>query len=374
VIIETTPTASALSNKLRERIKNEGPITFHDWMWAALYDPSEGYYCRRDLTRWGREGDYRTSPERSSLFAATFARYFAGLHDDLDRPSQWTIMEAGAGHGHFAYGVLQTLRKSFPRVFAATSYVIDESSLHTRSLARERLKPFADSVNFMNLANTEIDPGIVFSNELLDAFPVHLVTRKGIRLQEFYVTVADNGDFEWLLDEPPADLLPRLSRYFAEFSVELGEGQVAEVNLEIEGWLRRVADKMRRGYVVTVDYGASADDLYSSTANQSGTLRGFHRHRFVDDLLARPGEQDLTTTVNWSLVRSVGARLGFEVVEFARQDQFLLAAGVLEQLSVESQQCKDESARLQLSTAAREMILPDAMASHFQVLVQKKTR
>jgi SAM-dependent MidA family methyltransferase len=108
-------------------------------------------------------------------------------------------------------------------------------------------------------------------------------------------------------------------------------------------------------------------------AGADGTLRGFHRHRFVDDLLARPGEQDLTTTVNWSFVRDVGARLGLEVVEFERQDKFLLAAGLLEQLAVEARQCEGEAERLRLSTAAREMILPDGMASHFQVLVQKKT-
>jgi SAM-dependent MidA family methyltransferase len=101
-------------------------------------------------------------------------------------------------------------------------------------------------------------------------------------------------------------------------------------------------------------------------------LRGFHRHEFVADLLARPGEQDLTTTVNWSFVKSVGTSLGLEVAEFERQDRFLLAAGFLEQLAIESQQCKDDAERLRLSTAARDMILPDGMASHFQVLVQKK--
>jgi SAM-dependent MidA family methyltransferase len=341
-------------------------------MREALYDPTEGYYCRSDQTRWGRKGDYRTSPDRSSLFAATFARYFARLYDDLGRPAQWTIVESGAGDGHFAHGVLQTLLKSFPRVFAATSYVIDELSQHSRSLARQRLEPFIDRVKFMELGDVEIDPGIVFSNELVDAFPVHRVTRNGTRLQEFYVTVGDSGNFEWLLDGPTGDLSPQLAKYFSEFGIELGEGQIAEVNPGIEGWLRKIADKQCRGYVVTVDYGASADDLYSTTTRQSGTLRGFHRHKFVDDLLARPGEQDLTTTVNWSLVMSVGGRLGFEVVEFTRQDQFLLAAGFLEQLTVESEQCGDESERLRLSTAAREMILPDSMASHFQVLVQKK--
>jgi SAM-dependent MidA family methyltransferase len=367
-MIETISNPSALAARLRERIRREGPIPFRDWMRAALYDPLDGYYCRTDHSRWGREGDYRTSPERSSLFAATFARHFARLYDDLGRPAQWTIFEGGAGDGRFASGLLQTLQRSFPDVFTATSYVIDEVNSHSRSFARERLKPFADRVEFKKLVDVEIDRGVVFSNELLDAFPVHRVAMHESRLLEFYVNVGDNGNFEWLLGAPSS---AGLLRYFDDCGIQLGEGQVAEINLEIEDWLCSVAERMRKGYVVTVDYGLAAEDLYSPLANQRGTLRGFHRHEFVDDLLAQPGGQDLTTTVNWSFVKSTGARLGLEVVEFERQDRFLLAAGLLEQLEVESRQCESESERLRLSTAAREMILPGGMASHFQVLVQK---
>ncbi|MBA3768113.1 MAG: SAM-dependent methyltransferase, partial [Acidobacteria bacterium] len=114
---------SSLAERLRERIRCEGAITFHDWMQAALYDADEGYYCRPELPRWGRTGDYRTSPERSPLFAATFARYFATLYEKLCAPEVFAIVEAGAGAGHFAAGVLETLRRWYPRVFAATRYV-----------------------------------------------------------------------------------------------------------------------------------------------------------------------------------------------------------------------------------------------------------
>lgn len=371
-MIETIPNTSSLATRLRERVARDGPITFYDWMKAALYDPNDGYYCRGSRTRWGREGDYRTSPERSGLFAATFARYFSKLYAELGRPAEWTIIEAGAGDGHFAEGLLQTLQNSFPSVFAATSYVIDEVSSHSRTLADERLHPFADRVQFKKLEDVEINSGVVFSNELLDAFPVHRITRHEGRLREFYVKVGENGDFEWTVGAPGPDLSPRLNEYFEELGIQLGEGQVAEVSLETEEWLRKVADKMRTGYVVTVDYGAAAKDLCSPLADKRGTLRGFQRHQFVDDLLAQPGEHDLTTTVNWSFVKSAGERLGFRVVEFERQDKFLLAAGFLEQLEIQSRRSEGEAERLRISTAAREMILPDGMAAHFQVLVQQK--
>src|SRR5712691_2856137 len=112
---EVTP---SLAERLRARIRREGPISFHDWMQAALYDEREGYYCRSDLDRQGRAGDYRTAPETSPLFAATFARYFAKLFTELGSPSSWTILEAGAGSGEFERGVLSGLKSNHPTVFS----------------------------------------------------------------------------------------------------------------------------------------------------------------------------------------------------------------------------------------------------------------
>jgi SAM-dependent MidA family methyltransferase len=374
-MIETIPDTVALTERLRERIVREGPMTFYDWMKFALYDAKEGYYCRNDRKRWGREGDYRTSPERSPLFAATFARYFARLYDNLGKPSHWTIAEAGAGDGHFAEGVLQTLKNSFPHIFSATNYVIDEVSSHSQSLARERVRPFADRVEFRKLDKLEIDAGVVFSNELLDAFPVHRIKMDRGQLRELYVNIGANEKFYWRL----GPLSTRhLDHYLSESGIRLHEDQVAEVNLDAEAWLKAIAEKLHAGYVVTVDYGAEAEELFASPAlphadvRFHGTLRGFHRHQFVDDVLARPGEQDLTTTVDWSLLKRAGAKLGFEVLEFERLDKFLLNTGLVEQLESESQLCESEAERVRLSTSAREMILPNGMAARFQVLVQKK--
>jgi len=362
---------SGLAERLRERIRREGPITFCDWMRTVLYDEQEGYYCRSDLQKWGRAGDYRTSPERSSFFAATFARYFAQLYEQLGRPRQWTIVEAGAGDGRFACGVLETFRDYFPSVFSATRYVVDEVGSHSRSLARERLEPFIDRIEFRALEEVEVDPGVVFSNELLDAFPVHRVVMQGGRLCEFYVNTGSNGDFEWTIGAPSTDLL---ANYFAQSQIQLAEGRAAEVNLEIGDWISKVAGRIRTGYLITVDYGADADELYSSPARAQGTLRGFHEHRLVQEVLAQPGEQDLTTTIDWTFAKRIGETMGLEIAAFDRLDKFLLAAGLLEQLELETQRNEGEAAKLRLTTAAREMILPDGMAAHFQVMVQKQRR
>jgi SAM-dependent MidA family methyltransferase len=369
IMIEIIQSAPALADRIRERIRRKGPITFCEWMRMSLYDEQAGYYCRTDRQKWGRAGDYRTSPERSSLFAATFAGYFAELYQELGQPSEWTIVETGAGDGLFAAGVLETLRVSFPSVFSATHYVVDEASQHSRALARERLSPFADHVSYEALNDAEVNSGVVFSNELLDAFPVHRVVMQKGQLQEFYVTEGNGESFEWTIGAPSTS---RLADYFEQCHIQLAEGRVAEVNLGIEKWLTKVFRSLHTGYLITVDYGATAEELYCSAARDQGTLRSFFQHRLIDDVLMRPGEQDITTTIDWSFVQDIGKTLGLETIAFERQDKFLLAAGLLDKLEVEMQRSESEADKLRLSTAAREMILPDVMAAHFQVLVQKK--
>src|ERR1700741_1728343 len=120
--------SSLLAEQLSNLIRREGPISFRDWMATALYDPVQGYYCRRDLVRWGREGDYRTSPERSVLFGSTFARYFHELFSELGSPDEFTLVEVGPGGGHFAFSAMETLERHYPDVCDRISYVFDELS------------------------------------------------------------------------------------------------------------------------------------------------------------------------------------------------------------------------------------------------------
>src|SRR5205807_4140688 len=137
---------SSLKERLGARIRRKGPISFHEWMQASLYDKREGYYCRSDLDRQGRGGDYRTAPETSPLFGATFAHYFAKLFTQLGSPSSWTILEIGAGSGEFARGVLSILKSSYPAIFRATRYAIDEISPDCRTRVALSLSEFSDRV------------------------------------------------------------------------------------------------------------------------------------------------------------------------------------------------------------------------------------
>ncbi|MBA3242096.1 MAG: SAM-dependent methyltransferase [Acidobacteria bacterium] len=363
--------SSTLAARLRERIRREGALTFRDWMEAALYDERDGYYRSRDLTRWGRAGDYRTSSERSALFASTLARYFAALYEELGRPRTLHVAEAGGGAGHFAHGLLSALRRDSPHISAALRYVFDDISPDARARAEALLAPFGGSIEFRRIGEIEtpLEAAIVFSNELFDAFPIHRVRARGGALFEQYVDVDEGGGFVWTEREPST---LQLSAHFARLGIVLSEGQLAEVNLDAEEWIERLAPLVGEGFVVTVDYGDEAANLYGDPRRREGTLRAFKGHTLSDDVLASPGSQDLTTTVNWTQLRETGERAGLRAVLLERQDRFLLRAGLLEQLEHECALAADEAEVARLRLDAREMILPGGMAEHFQVMVQKK--
>jgi SAM-dependent MidA family methyltransferase len=362
--------ANTLTDRLRERINFGGPITFHDWMQAALYDERDGYYMQSGRVRQGRAGDYRTAPEMSPLFAASFAAYFAKLFTNLKRPPALTIFEAGAGGGHFAHGILESLRRDFPEVFAVTNYIIDELNAEAGARVLERLTEFAPQVSFRRLDEIESvsDAGLVFTNELIDAFPVHRVIARGGVLRELYVTV-NEGRFGWV----EGALQEAVSDYCRRIDLKMREGQIAEINLAVEHFIERSARLFDRGYLITVDYGATRTELLSSPDRVAGTLRAFRRHQMMADPLADPGRQDLTTTIDWTQVIETGERAGFRPLGLDRLDQFLLKEGS-SLIARIANSAADHAERARLLTSARELILPTGLAASFQVCVQEKSR
>jgi len=357
-----------LAERLRARIEQQGPITFREWMTAALYDERYGYYCRKDRVPQGRAGDYRTAPESSPLFAAALADYFSKLFTDLQWPQSWTIFEAGSAGGEFAHGLLNSLRRHHPRIFAATNYVIDEISTAARQRASERLAEFSEQITFRRFSDIDApaSAGIIFSNEVIDAFPVHRVVMRDGSLRELFVGVNEK-EFVWV----ETDLESSVAEYCERSGLKLSEGQTAEINLEAEKFIAGAAGLIERGYVVTVDYGAEREDLLDPLTRPDGTLRAFHRHQMIDDVLARPGEQDLTTTVDWTQIREAGERAGLRTLRFERLDEFLLAEGLLSRL-MEMSLTLDAVEAIRLNTSSRELILPTGLAASFQVLVQEK--
>jgi SAM-dependent MidA family methyltransferase len=336
-------------------------------MEAALYDSERGYYCRRDLIRWGRQGDYRTSPERSVLFGSTFACYFSRLFGERD--SAVTVVEAGPGAGDFAASVLETLEQRSPALFSKLTYVLDDLSEQAREGWSEKLSRFQTHVEYGKLSDLqELDWAIVFANELLDAFPVHRVTVHEGKLVELYVGIDEQSAFTWTRG-PISDR--RLLEYLDRFQIAPVEAQILEINLAMSDWIRMAGQKLKRGFLIVVDYGAEQRTLFHPSRTD-GTLRSFRRHELTPDVLNSPGTQDITSSVDWIAVMEFSKDSGFETITFERQDRFLLENGLLEELEVRTALAKSEAEALQLRTSARDMILPGGMAQSFQVLVLRR--
>lgn len=359
-----------LEERLRERIRRKGPISFYEWMKAALYDEREGYYCRRDRVRQGKQGDYRTAPEMSPLFAAAFANYFMKSYFDLGAPPAWTILEIGSGTGDFAHDVLRSLQTNFPNIFDATQYIIDEVSADAQSQALSKVAPFKDRLQFRKLSDfgEPFPHALIFSNELFDAFPVYRVIGRGRGLKELRVALSDAGKFAWV----ECKLEDRVAEYCDQISLQLAEGQIYEVNLQAEEFLSLAAKSIREGLLITVDYGAERHELLSDPNRLSGTLRAFRRHQFVDDILSRPGEYDLTTTVDWTQIMEAGQRHGLETLRFERLNEFLMGEEALFEVMNAASLVTDPVEQFKLNRDALELIKPDGMAAAFQVLVQRK--
>lgn len=358
----------SLEARLRERIQREGPISFYEWMKSALYDEREGYYCTARV-RQGRSGDYRTAPEVSPLFGAVFARYFMKAYFDLAAPDEFAIIEVGGGAGDCARAVLATLQRDFPKVFAATRYFIAEISGNARAQALTKLAAFKDRIQFRSLAEIDgrIPHAVIFSNELFDAFPVNRVIGRNGKLRELCVGLSDSN-FVWI----ESDLTAPVAEYCSRIKLHLAESQVYEVNLGVEQFISRAAEIIGRGLLISVDYGAERNDLLNDQSRFRGTLRAFHRHQFVDNLLSHPGEYDLTTTVDWTQVIAAGERNGFKTLRLQRLDEFLWSEGAANELGRATTQISDPVELLNFTTSSRELIVPTGMAASFQVLVQSR--
>ncbi len=341
----------------------------------CLYHPESGYYMS-GAERTGRRGDYFTSPDLHPIFARLVARQAAEMWEILDRPSPCHWVEMGPGRGLFAGDFLEWTRSHFPGFFDALSYVLIEPCPKSRQcladqLARQaclRRQGFEGRVLILSDLD-QLSPvtGCFFSNELVDSFPIALVTRARGRLREIYVALEGESLREKL--GPISD--PEIAASVARYAHELDEGGRVEVNRQAVRWLRGVAEKLNRGFVVTIDYGDLADRLYTPDRPQ-GTLLAYKGHRASQNFFSAPGEQDLTAHVNFSALIDAGREASLELTGFTTQERFLMALGEEDQFGALSEPETDERKKLGARLKLKRLIHPEGMGGIFKVLVQHR--
>ena len=356
-----------LVDKLVARIKREGPLSFADFMEAALYDPDFGYYMRPGPLI-GREGDYYTSLDVHPIFAESLGRQIAQAADSIVREGDgdFTIVEMGAGKGLMARHMLTAYRRNNPAFLSRVRYVLIERSPAMIAAQRQHLRPLLDEgANILWAPDLSMFPpgsltGVILSNELVDAFPVHRVVMRPLGLREIFVGWEGNGFVE--IEAPPAS--PALERHFERLGVTLEIGQQADVNLMSLEWMRQVGAVLRRGLVLTIDYGHTAFDLYAPS-RKTGTLLCYHHHTVSDSPYLRVGQQDLTAHVDFTSLALAGQDVGLTVTGFTNQLHFLMGLGIESAFAGVNPESPE-------SAAMRDLLRPDGMGTTYKVLIQHK--
>jgi len=304
-----------LTKLLRDTISSRGPIPFREFMAQALYHPAHGYY-ESGRAAIGRHGDFITSVSVGRLFGTLLARQFEEMWERLGRPGKFSLIEQGAHDGTLMEDVLLALKENAPDCLSSAQPVIIEPAEGWREKQRERLAAWpvqwVDSVD-------SLDPftGIHFSNELLDAFPVHLVRRRADGWAELYVDW--DGDRLILVDKvvSGSELQRRADR------LDVPVGYRTEFNLDATRWLRTLGQKLLRGFVLVIDYGFPQFEYYRPDRIE-GTLEAVAGHRREKDILARPGELDLTAHVDFTDLAVVALSSGLSLEGFTDQHHFLV--------------------------------------------------
>ncbi len=321
------------------------PVTFRDFMQMALYDPELGYY-NTSSDKIGSAGDYYTSSNVSAEFGVLLASYIEERHRMLGA-DLLEIVEIGAGTGRLALDILTALEGS-------ARYVICETSPALRLRQQELLR--GQSVEWLSIEQLAASPitGVVLANEVVDALPVHRVKWEQQTLLECYVEATVDGLKELYL--PPST--EAIQEFLELFQIGLVEGQTIEICLDAKVWLEGVAAAIKRGYLITLDYG----DL--TYGRLGGTLRCFYRHTVNSEPLARVGLQDITADVDFSSLIHWGQLLGLQPVRYERQADFLISLGLLERLM--------STSSLRERMALKQFFIPGGVSDRFKVLVQFK--
>jgi SAM-dependent MidA family methyltransferase len=340
-----------------------GALPFRDFMELALYHPTLGYYTsRRDVI--GRAADYLTSPELTPLFGAMLGRQLREMWERLGQPGRFAAVEAGPGTGTLARDVLAWAARSAPAFAAALRYTLVETSPALNERQRATLAAEGFDAEWRDGLPSGVT-GCIFSNELLDAMPVHRVAVEDGALREVYVTRDGDGFGEELRDTHPD-----VAAYFGALALSPGEGCRAEVNLEAPRWIAAAAAALERGYLITFDYGYAAEDLYASWRTD-GTLLCFYRHNPSADPYTRIGRQDITSHVDFTTIRRSGENAGLQTLGLTSQAAFLSALGIGEALQPPAGERPDMEEYFARRRAVTDLIDPGGLG-RVKVLVQAK--
>ena len=336
-------------------------ISYADYISTALYHPEFGYYMK-DKQKIGRNGDFITTSNISDIYGRLIAKWFSQVCERNEFNP--VFCEIGAGNGRFARAFLEEWNKS---IQTPIEYIIVESSPYHRKLQRELLSKDFSIIQVENLNELEAFEGMVFSNELFDALPVHVIEKVNGELFEVMIGCQNEKLFEKRVPLSNAAIYS----FLEDNQLHLNENQRLEVPLIMENMLKEISKTLLKGLVVTADYGYSNVE-WMEPQRARGSLRGYYQHQMIDDVLLNPGEMDITTHIHFDSLIRKGEHVNLKLLSKLRQDEFLLKAGILKDLEnhYDPNPFSEVSKR---NRAIRSLIMPSGMSAYFQIVIQQKS-
>ena len=371
---------SAVHQEIRDLIQKNRRITFAQFMQVCLYSPRGGFYASRGnriSTHFG------TSPTSHPVFGALIARQLEQMWHLLGDPPVFHVIEVGSGDGALAQSIVDACWRMAPQFAQVLYYVAADyepcwlqSRDHTfdwyngtgdwMSPSRQDAILGIQRVKAEGLRAFRNVVGCILCNELIDNFPVHRFAIQGGRVKEVFVTL-EEGNLTEVLDEPSS---PRIEKKLTSLGLSLAEGYRGEVNLALEDWTCQLSRALDRGFILTIDYGQLATDLYSPQ-NSQGTLVCYNRHVVSSDPYQHIGQQDITCQVDFTSLMRLGDRHGLATVGYTLQSQFLTNLGFSSFLDALQTQGLS-AARTALSRMAMMALVDPEEYGDFKVLAQAK--
>lgn len=367
-------------------------LRFDSFLQRVLYHPQHGYYCRPDL-RFGKQGDFYTSPQVHPFFAEILSEHFLQVWENLDQPRPFVLFECGPGDGTLALQLLSTIGQRFERFAAAVRYIGLEVSHSLAEKQRQKLASFPANIVIsrqLSAVSSQLSgvscqlsattppvvawqsqpiiekfsavglspfEGVIFSNEFFDALPFRRIKRGRGRWLEQFVEIETTGiRTRW-----------ESTRWRPDTDIRLQIGGIVEWRDCAEDFYRLASRVLKKGIMLHIDYGDKRENL-----NPRGTMRTFFRHRLGEDPFVHLGKQDITASVDFSHLIDLGQRYGFRSC-LSRQREYLMERGILEKIALRFQNPRATQVKiLQEKLALKNLIVPGGISDHFKVLLQEK--
>ncbi len=354
-----------LTEKIKEKIKNSnGLITFKDFMNFALYYPELGYYTK-GILRFGKTGDFITSPHTHRLFGALISRQLIEFWELLDNPKEFFIIEMGAGAGFLAKDILSYTKNYKKDFFNCIKYIIIEPFKNNIIIQKENLLEYKKNINWIkNITEITSITGCIISNELLDAFPVHWIRKKDDKFFEIYIGISNNKFVP--IEGKPSN--KELENYIKLLDNYIPNNYDTEINLNIKNWINNISKILIKGFILTIDYGYTWKEYFHPNRNR-GTLLAYKGQSVTENILDIPGEQDITAHVNFSDLYRWGKEVDIDTIGYSSQWSFLASLDVEETFKEVIGDFNPFSPEL---AAIKMLLLPQGMGDSHKVMIQSK--